>query len=837
MCAGIFSFSWFTYWAVRRNMVKETQSSMHELSLRVMDQIDYWYSERLANLAGWATEKVFVSSTEDSFIGEAARKSAILEVQQVGGTNLYFETLWVALPNGQVIVSSDLEDIGTLNVAKCAYFQAALNGRTGVSEVMAEKSFGLPVFVIAVPIKKNEAIVGVLMGTVDLKRFSKKFILPVNQEKGGLAFLCRQDGMLIAHPDKTLLLNENIASTSWSREFLSGAKKTLECTVNGTPSLVAHCQHPETGWHLGIITPMDTGRAGWLAIVAGLLFAVGLVATMGLILHRNKELEETVSERTLSLRKSEEQLAATLRSIGDGVIACDAEGRIVSLNASAEKLTGWHGNESQGHPIAEVFNIINVQTRLPAEIPVFRSMSENCILDLANHTALIARDGSEIQISDSCAPIHDSAGNVVGAVLVFRDATHEYQQRHSEMQMRLQSSALEAAANAIVITDKEGNVEWANHAFTTLTGYGLDEVLGKNPRILKSGIHDASFYTSLWETILSGKVWQGEIVNRRKDGTLYHEEMSITSMKDNDGESHHFIAVKQDVSERKRAEAALEQYEVELRHSQKLEAIGNLAAGIAHEINTPVQYVLSNIQFLGDAFACFKRIHALKDGSGSLETGDGTADGVDPAKAAEIAVDLDFFMNEAPLAIEQSIEGVARIKKIVYAMKEFSHPGSDKPIPTDLNSAINSSLTVCRSEWKKIAEMVTDLDPELPLVPCFSSEINQVILNLVINASHAIVDVGNPHDVLGTITVSTRQKEDWVEIRISDTGTGIPETVRDKIFNPFFTTKKVGKGTGLGLSIAHTIIEKKHGGKISYETQSGRGTTFILSLPLTPPIL
>ena len=707
LISGIFLISGFTYWGVQRNMLNETRTSLHELTIRVMDQIDYWYSERIADMQGWANEKVFVTSTENSFIGEAARKSADIEAVEVAEKSLYFESLSVALPDGKIIVSNDSEEIGTLNVSNCNYFQTALQGKQGVSKVMPEKVYELPYFILALPIKKNEKITGVLIGSINLKRFYTKFILPVNKDKGGSVFLCQSDGMIIAANHQESILKENITQTNWGPDFLSGRKELIECSLNGHAQMIAHALHPVTGWHLGIMTPLNKNRASWLALVTGLLLTGALLALVNFILNQNLKLEEMVSERTVTLHKQYEHL-------------------------------------------------------------------------------------------------------------------------------QLQGRALEAAVNAIVITNGKGEIEWVNPAFTHLTGYRLDEVLGKTPSALNSKKQDPSFFSNLWNTVLSGNVWQGELINRRKDGTLYHEEMSITPVKNDAGEISHFIAIKQDISERKHAEASLKQYEVELRNAQKQEAIANLAAGIAHEINTPVQYILSNIQFLNDAFTYFKQLKkSLPESPLHLETGNDPSHSFNPFEEAENWANFEFFMNEAPTAIEQSMEGVDRVKKIVYAMKEFSHPGSDQPIPTDLNSAIQSTITVCRSEWKKVAEMVTDLDPALPLVPCFSSEINQVILNLIVNASHAISDQKNKTAVMGTITISTRCKGDWVEIRVSDNGTGIPESVRDRIFDPFFTTKGIGKGTGLGLSISHSIIEKKHRGKISYETKMADGTTFIVSLPLT----
>jgi signal transduction histidine kinase len=200
--------------------------------------------------------------------------------------------------------------------------------------------------------------------------------------------------------------------------------------------------------------------------------------------------------------------------------------------------------------------------------------------------------------------------------------------------------------------------------------------------------------------------------------------------------------------------------------------------------------------------------------------------------------DLNYLIEEIPKAIAQSLQGVERVAKIVRAMKEFSHPGTSEKTPIDLNHAIESTLTVCHNEWKYVAELVTEFDASLPPVSCLPGEINQAILNIVVNASHAIADaVGDASNGKGTITVSTRRDGDWAEIRIRDTGTGIPEKARAKVFDPFFTTKGVGKGTGQGLAIAHCVIVEKHGGTIVFETETGKGTTFIIRLPLTSPAI
>ena len=274
--------------------------------------------------------------------------------------------------------------------------------------------------------------------------------------------------------------------------------------------------------------------------------------------------------------------------------------------------------------------------------------------------------------------------------------------------------------------------------------------------------------------------------------------------------------------------------EILLRHAQKMESIGQLAAGIAHEINTPTQYIGDNTRFLQDAFA---DIHKLLGDYDKLfqaaEAGVVPPELLALVKSAAATADVAYLGEEIPKAIGQSLQGLQRVSKIVSSMKEFSHPGTTEKTAIDLNRAIESTLTVATNEWKYVANIVTDFDATLPAVHCLPGEFNQVVLNMVVNASHAIADVvGDGSCGKGTITVSTRCDGDWVEVRIGDTGTGIPEEIRRKIFDPFFTTKGVGKGTGQGLAIAHSVTVDKHGGVIEVESEVGKGTTFIIRLPI-----
>jgi PAS domain S-box-containing protein len=687
----------------------------------------------------------------------------------------------------------------------------------------------------------------------------------------------------------------------------------------------------------------------------------------------------------------------------------------------------------------------------------------------------VRKDGTRVDVALTLSPVCDATGNVAGIATIAHDIT---QRKRREQQTHLQTAALESAANGILIADSRGIIQWVNPAFTRLTGYSAEEVLGQTPRTLKSGNQGALFYQDMWTTILGGENWHGEIVNRRKDGTLYDEEMTVTPVRATDGSIRHFVAIKQDITERKRsqeellfkstlleteaestidgilvidrkgrrvqsnrrfaeifnipeellnsnddapmlqhvvsqvqnpadflervqylyahesekardevkfedgrcidrysaplldaggryygrvwyfrditdrkqAEQALrdneQRYrelfenaseiiftsdldgrftsvnlaglqalgytqeeaaqtdvwrltapeywdvlkrnrirmlagevdltyeieatakdghrvrlevkpriiyhgdkpvgiqgiarnitgrdiaEMELRQAQKLESVGRLASGIAHEINTPIQFVGDNTRFLEDSFASLKtllgKFGELRDAAAS---GAVSPDLLREVQRAEEESDFAYLLDETPRAIAQTMEGVNRVATIVRAMKEFAHPESKEMAPADLNKAIRGTIAVARNEWKYVAEVETDF-ADLPLVICNVGDLNQVFLNLLVNAAHAIADMAKG-DGKGRITIRTAPEGDKVHISIADSGSGIPESIRTRIFDPFFTTKEVGRGTGQGLAIARSVIVERHKGTLTFESEVGKGTTFHIRLPVT----
>ena len=274
--------------------------------------------------------------------------------------------------------------------------------------------------------------------------------------------------------------------------------------------------------------------------------------------------------------------------------------------------------------------------------------------------------------------------------------------------------------------------------------------------------------------------------------------------------------------------------EIELRQAQKLESVGRLAAGVAHEINTPIQFVSDSLHFVRDAVADLSSVVGkLQAVRSSVLAGTPSLEAAQAASEAEEQADASYLFENLPLALERALEGLDRVTTIVRSMKEFAHPDQKEMTAVDLNRAVQNTIAISRNEYKLVADVETDLE-ELPPVVCHAGELNQVVLNIIVNAAHAIEDVVKGSEGRGRITVLTRRQGDHVVISIGDTGGGIPEAIKERVFDPFFTTKEVGRGSGQGLAIARSVIVDKHRGQLTFETVPGQGTTFHIRLPIDP---
>lgn len=452
------------------------------------------------------------------------------------------------------------------------------------------------------------------------------------------------------------------------------------------------------------------------------------------------------------------------------------------------------------------------------------------------------KDGSYAPTLERGYVISDEKGNPVRILGSMMDLTEfkksEEALRQSQVELRRQldfTSAITASfGDGLYALDAAGRLTFMNRAAERILGYKPSEWVGHNVHDLIHGSHPGVTCMvetcPLWSVLNSGKTFKKEEDSFTKsDGTVISVSC-ISSPIITFGEISGAVISFRDITERRALET-------QLRHAQKLESIGQLAAGIAHEINTPIQYVGDNIRFIGDGFQSQSQVLGkYNELSTACKANEATADLLVELDQVIEDADIEYLAVEMPKAIQQSLDGIQRIGKIVQSMKDFAHPGSAEKQSVDLNRAIESTITVARNEWKYVAEMEMRFDPELPNVPCHLGEFNQVILNLIVNASHAIADVVGNTGGKGQITMSTRRVADWVEINVSDTGAGIPKAIQPRIFDPFFTTKTVGKGTGQGLAISHNVIVEKHGGSISFATQEGIGTTFTIRLPLNDEV-
>jgi PAS domain S-box-containing protein len=420
-----------------------------------------------------------------------------------------------------------------------------------------------------------------------------------------------------------------------------------------------------------------------------------------------------------------------------------------------------------------------------------------------------------------------------------------------QSELELRNCALDTASTHFMIIDvsqPQWRIVYVNRAICERHGYTAAELLGRSPALLVCSEKSAAALERVAEAVLQGTTVSVEVEARRKDHTTFSVGMSMAPIRTAPHGVSHYLCVGADITARLAQECAQRQLQerlynemqerermaIELRLAQKLESVGRLAAGIAHEINTPIQYVGDSVSFLQSAETDLARLRTEYRRAIERLVEHAPAQTVLPElEALESNLDIEFLSQEIPKAFERTLEGVERVAAIVRAMKEFAHPDSAQHNYADLNHALATTLTVARTEYKYHAEVETRFG-DLPQVNCNVGELNQVFLNLIVNAAHALAESGKDSST-GRIRIVTAAAGDQVTISIADNGCGIPQENLDKVFDPFFTTKPVGRGTGQGLAIARSIVAEKHGGRIDVHSVVGGGTTFTLHLPIKGP--
>ncbi len=495
-----------------------------------------------------------------------------------------------------------------------------------------------------------------------------------------------------------------------------------------------------------------------------------------------------ISERRRAeeaLRESEEKFRLATATARDAIIMLTNEGKVSFWNRAAEEMFGYSSNEALGQDAHALLAPERYQESSQKGFAAFRTTGRGGAVGKTLELSAIRKDGVEIPVEMSL-----SATQLKGqwhALAILRDISER--KRVEEERMRL-VTAVEQAVESVFITDAQDVIRYVNPAFEKTTGYTREEIIGQNPRILESGKQDASFYLQVWDTLKRGEVWRGRLTSRRKDGSFYQEDTTISPVRDQTGKIVNHIALKLDVTHELELEA-------QLRQSQKLEAIGTLAGGIAHEINNPVNGIMNYAQLITDELPAD---HPARKYAGKI-------------------------MKETD-----------RVALIVRNLLSFARQDKQGRSLSNLNDIINATLSLIQTVIRHDQiNLIVEVPPGLPQMVCRSQQIEQVLMNLLTNARDALNEKYPAYHEDKIIRVSAhlfeKNGKSWVRTTVEDHGNGIPAEIRDRIFDPFYTTKPTGKGTGLGLSISHSLIEE-HGGRLLLETEVGRYARFHMDLPV-----
>ena len=540
-------------------------------------------------------------------------------------------------------------------------------------------------------------------------------------------------------------------------------------------------------------------------------------AVSGALARKRAKDEKELAERALN--EEHAYVRNLIDSSPDMIIAVDGKRKITEFNPAAEAEFGYDRAEVLGKHVNQLY----------ADSREGSAVHKKTVRNGQHVQEIMSRrkNGELFPTLLSASVLRDSSGELVGVMGVSTDITRR---KIAEEKLQLSDQIISRIENLVLVIDEQSGVIFAGPSIMSMLGYSIEDVLGDG------------WFNLAWQDDTEREREKAYIGAAIQGGTQIRSDPYERQNYGKGGEPHWIlwqdalgpgntlISIGHEITEYKRLET-------QLIHAEKMRAVGELAAGIAHEINSPIQYIGDNLRFMDDShnklgLVLEKKILPLMASKEfKMLLGDVATD-----EAFIDDEEIKYLIEENPKAVKQSLEGVDRISEIVKAMRTFSHPGGGEKSLANINEAIQSTVTVARNEWKYVADMELDLDPDLPSIPCLVGELNQVFLNIIVNASQALKELeensfGETRGK-GTISISTRQDGNDAVIRIGDTGPGIPEEIRSRIFEPFFTTKEVGRGTGQGLSIAHGVITEKHGGSIRLETEVGKGSTFIIRLPL-----
>jgi PAS domain S-box-containing protein len=547
-----------------------------------------------------------------------------------------------------------------------------------------------------------------------------------------------------------------------------------------------------------------------VVLVAGAVRMVGLCRDIT----ERKRAEQALRESEARYRRLFEQNLA-------GVFRGTVDGHVLDCNNAYARMLGYNSPQEILH-LEKLDYFYDAQEGMAA---VARLRGEGSHTNF--EVRLKRRDGSPLSVlaNVTLTEMGESRLPLVEGTLIditMRQCAEEALRASEERYREL----FENASDLVYTTDLEGRLTSLNRVAEQTIAYSREEAAQMNLRQLVDPRHWQRLEQSRERLLAGDSAVTLELEITAKDGRRVMLEVNPRLIY-KDGKPAGMQGIGRDITGR-------DEKEMELRHAQKLESVGRLASGIAHEINTPIQFVGDNTRFVQDSFGglqtLLSKYQELRDAAGS---GTVSPDLLAAVRRVEEESDCAYLLEEIPKALAQTLDGATRVATLVRAMKDFAHPESKEKAAADLNKALLSTLTVARNELKCVADVETDLG-DLPLVVCNISDLNQVFLNLLVNAAHAISEVVKGSGEKGKIRVRTVAEDNTVLVTIADTGCGIPEGIRTRVFDPFFTTKEVGRGTGQGLAIARSVVVERHKGTLTFESEVGKGTTFYICLPLEP---
>ncbi len=539
-----------------------------------------------------------------------------------------------------------------------------------------------------------------------------------------------------------------------------------------------------------------------------------------------------------SLTESEEKFRTLADSAQDAFVMLDDEDQIIFWNRAAAEMFGYNAEEITGKKFHEHLKPERFRATSANGFSRFLVSDTGLTTGKVTELILLKQDGTEFPVELSVAVVELRGKQVTVAVI--RDITSR--QRAQETLLRSEERlnlALEAAHMGTWDFDLTNGKVWHSRIHDQIFGYETPADDWTFEKFISHVLPEdrANLHAELAVAKTTGLIMSRCRITRTNDTTQRWINVRGTVQCDKHNVPIRMMGLVVDITDGKLAEEEQKNIEAQNSLSQKLESVGRLASGIAHEINTPMQFITDNTQFLKGAMTSLTgMLTAYQTAIETIANGKNPDEALALARAEEEKNELTYLLEEIPRTFVETMGGLQRVTQIIKSLKEFSHPNKSSKQPADLNKAILTTITISRHEWKYVAELITELDPDLPMIPLLIDEMNQVVLNLIVNASHAIGDALKLRsEPKGIITIRTKQVADSVLIEVQDNGTGIPESAKSHIFEPFFTTKGVGKGTGQGLAIIRTIVVKNHNGTIGFITEPGKGTTFQIRLPITSP--